>query len=75
MFEAVNLDGMDRMDLHKFAEKHVNHNDVGVRMLAQYAYAKYRAMERREVGDIPEAMKMEAKCEDIYIKLPVVLKW
>jgi hypothetical protein len=67
--EVINLDSMFPSDLRQFAESTNNSQ------LASYARNKANAMDARDVGDISQAMKLEAICDSIYDKLPPNLKW
>lgn len=66
--EPVNLDAMDRTDLHIFWEKHSG-------PLGRYAMAKASAMLHRESGRIDRALEYEGECDEIYQSLPKHERW
>ncbi len=44
-------------------------------VLSSYCRIKAVAMRNRKAGDIPLAMKQERLCDNLYKKLPSVLRW
>lgn len=91
MPEVPNLDAMGREDLEAFATRHgcgfewyhLFPPDVGTEPerfdaaddLAAYAVMKRRAIYLREAGEIREALRVEARCDDIYKRLPEWARW
>ena len=86
----VNLDGMDKSDLHHFiaATRGMNKTRAAGRMfkglpraskvvhdLNNYAWTKLIAMNCREIGKIDKALSYEGICERIYNDLPEYARW
>lgn len=83
------LDGMTRDELIQFAAK--TRRDIAdfdpalfegrdsvlavTERLAQYAATKANAMLLRATGYIPDALRLEGKCETIYQQLPSWARW
>jgi hypothetical protein len=43
--------------------------------LTRYAETKSEAMEARESGDIPKALILEQRCDEIYQRIPRFARW
>lgn len=87
----VNLDGMDKSDLHKFVAatrgvcplraakrmfpKKPQHVLKAIRLLNWYAQNKVTAMSCRARGEIGYATRYEEICEGIYGCLPEYARW
>lgn len=76
-----NMDAMDKDDLRDHSLSMIrleltNQGDKNCRKsLVSYATTKLRAMTKRTEGDIPEALRLEKICEQIYMQLPVHARW
>lgn len=62
-----NLDCMDADDLAAFLKN--------ATLLIDYAKIKIEAMQARERGFIPVALKLEHDCDQIFNQLPEELRW
>ena len=85
-----NLDGMTAEELRVFtASVWTNTNAVAIELfwsdrsdyleavddLASYAMSKRNAMLLRAAGNIPEALRIEARCDEKYNALPKWARW
>lgn len=68
--EEENLDGMDLSDLQAYCQV-----ETHPAPLREYAAVRARAMEARLAGRIPQALKWENACDNLYKLLPSNLQW
>ena len=66
-FETPNMDAMDMNDLRSLARVFDT--------LSQYATWKAEAIAYRKSGNTNQALKNEARCEQIYKSLPKEYRW
>lgn len=80
--EIPNLDAMGRRELERYgqrafaeAEGAVSPRSDWLRMVADYARKKCKAMDLRQEGKIDLALRYERACENIYADIPQRMRW